>query len=335
MKFYYFTNMYEILPYTKELDSRIDRFVNQESVNGTFLQTRRFLNYHPEGRFNDASFALQKSGIIAVYFPGVVATSKSDDKPVFVSHMGSTFGGPIVGKPFYNGAKIQEVMAEADAYLAQNFSEVRLKVTPALFSEESPDLLEYILEHLGYTRHTELSCSTTLVKGQDPLKLCDNKHRHQFAATENFSLTYRDLETEEDFVTFYKFLEISKAKHNTKPVHTLTELLDLKKRLKKNIRFKSLWLDNRYICGMMQFLFPKTGVVHDQYISADESFDLFHHTTAMHVFAMREAAEEGYTNFSWGISTEDHGNILNENLYRFKEAFGAKPCVNVTFTKKF
>ena len=96
---------------------------------------------------------------------------------------------------------------------------------------------------------------------------------------------------------------------------------------------------NQFACmlinGMMQFLFPKTGVVHDQYISADESFDLFHHTTAMHVFAMREAAEEGYTNFSWGISTENHGNILNENLYRFKESFGAKGVVNVTYAKKF
>lgn len=329
-------DMYEILPYTKELDQRLDRFVNQESVNGTFLQSRRFLNYHPEGRFNDASFALQKSGIIAAYFPGVQISSEiAGNKPVFVSHMGSTFGGPIMGKPFYNGAKIQEVLTEADAYLSQNFSEVRLKITPALFSEESPDLLEYILEHLGYQQHTELSCSTPLSKNEDPLNLCDNKHRHQFAATENYKLTYRDLESDEDFATFYKFLEISKAKHQTKPVHSLEELKDLKKRLKKNIRFKSLWLEERYICGMMQFLFPQTGVVHDQYISADESFDQFHHTTAMHVYAMREAASEGFNHFSWGISTEDHGNILNENLYRFKESFGAKPCVNVTFTKKF
>ncbi|PWJ61373.1 acetyltransferase (GNAT) family protein [Fibrobacter sp. UWR4] len=333
--FFYFKDMYEILPYTKELDSRLDRFVNQDSVNGTFLQSRRFLNYHPEGRFDEAGFALQKSGIIAAYFPGVKIVGNVNEKPAFISHAGSTFGGPIMGKPFYNGAKIQEVLSEADAYLSQNFSEVRLKVTPALFSEESPDLLEYILEHLGYQRHTELSCSTPIKKGEDPLERCDAKHRHQFAASENYKLTYRDLESEEDFATFYKFLEISKAKHQTKPVHSLAELLDLKKRIKKSIRFKSLWLDNRYICGMMQFLFPKTGVVHDQYISADESFDLFHHTTAMHVYAMREAAEEGYTNFSWGISTEEHGDILNENLYRFKEAFGAKPCVNVTFTKKF
>ena len=52
--------MYEILLYSPELDQRFDHFVEKESVNGTFLQTRRFLNYHPADRFVDASFALQK-----------------------------------------------------------------------------------------------------------------------------------------------------------------------------------------------------------------------------------------------------------------------------------
>ena len=86
--------MYEILPYSPELDQRFDHFVMQESANGTFLQTRRFLNYHPAGRFNEASFALQKSGTIVAYFPGV------EKEQTFVSHAGSTFGGPIIAKPY-------------------------------------------------------------------------------------------------------------------------------------------------------------------------------------------------------------------------------------------
>ena len=53
--------MYEILPYKSDMESRWDRFVMEESVNGTFLQTRKFLNYHPEGRFQDASFSSRKA----------------------------------------------------------------------------------------------------------------------------------------------------------------------------------------------------------------------------------------------------------------------------------
>ena len=98
--------MYEILPYSHELESRWDRFVMENSMNGTFLQTRKFLNYHPEGRFRDASFFVEKSGIIVAIVPGCNVDGK------FVSHQGSTFGGPIIAKPYYTGARLFEVLQE-------------------------------------------------------------------------------------------------------------------------------------------------------------------------------------------------------------------------------
>lgn len=320
--------MYEILQYTPDLEKRFERFVNNDSINGTFLQSRKFLNYHPENRFKEASFAIHKSGIIASVFPGV------DVNGSFISHLGSSFGGPLLSKPFYNASKCVKVLKEADDYLGNHFKSVKLKLTPAIFSKESPDLIEYVLEHLGYSRHTELSNYTPLSTTENPLNNCDSKHRHQFEASKYFDLEYKDL-TDEELVIFYRHLEISKAKHNTKPVHTVEELIDLRKRLPKNLRFRSIWKDKVYVAGMMQFLFPETNVIHDQYISPNDDFTEFHPTTALHILAMQEAAKEGFTKFSWGISTENGGEYLNENLYRFKEAFGAKPCVNVTYTKTF
>lgn len=38
---------FHLLPYDPSWDERWDRFVMKGSMNGTFLQTRRFLNYHP------------------------------------------------------------------------------------------------------------------------------------------------------------------------------------------------------------------------------------------------------------------------------------------------
>ena len=172
--------MYEILHYSPELDRRLDHFVEKESVNGTFLQTRRFLNYHPAGRFTDASFALQKSGTIVAYFPGVVK-----DKS-FISHAGSTFGGPIIAKTFYRGSRLGEILKEANQYLTSYFKSIRFKITPAMFSEESPDLLEYTLEHLGYTRYTELSSFCSLQTSVDPLENCDKECRRIFKKSEIF-----------------------------------------------------------------------------------------------------------------------------------------------------
>ena len=320
--------MYEILPYSPDLDKRLDHFVECESVNGTFLQTRRFLNYHPAGRFTDASFALEKSGTIVAYFPGVAK------EQTFVSHAGTTFGGPIIAKSFYSGSRLLEILKEADQYLTSRFKNIRFKITPAIFAEESPDLLEYMLEHMGYTRHTELSSYCTLHSGVDPLENCDKECRRIFKKSEIEGIRFGNLEKTEDFETFYHFLEISKSKHNVHPVHTLQELYDLKdNRIPDHIRFRGIWDGNTLVAAMMLFLFEGTKTIHGQYIAPNPDYEKFQPTTALYVRVMREAAQEGYKQISWGISTEDGGNYLNESLLRFKESLGAKACVNVRYEK--
>ena len=318
--------MYEILPYSPELDQRFDHFVMQESVNGTFLQTRQFLNYHPADRFTDASFALEKSGTIVAYFPGVAK------EQTFVSHAGTTFGGPIIAKSFYSGSRLLEILKEADQYLASRFKNIRFKITPAIFAEESPDLLEYMLEHMGCTRHTELSSYCTLQSGVDPLENCDKECRRIFKKSEIEGIRFGNLE--KDFETFYHFLEISKSKHNVHPVHTLQELYDLKdNRIPDHIRFRGIWDNDTLVAAMMLFLFEGTKTIHGQYIAPNPDYEKFQPTTALYVRVMREAAQEGYKQISWGISTEDGGNYLNESLLRFKESLGAKACVNVRYEK--
>ena len=320
--------MYEILPYSPELDKRLDHFVECESVNGTFLQTRRFLNYHPADRFTDASFALEKSGTIVAYFPGVAK------EQTFVSHAGTTFGGPIIAKSFYSGSRLLEILKEADQYLTSRFKNIRFKITPAIFAEESPDLLEYMLEHMGYTRHTELSSYCTLQSGVDPLENCDKECRRIFKKSEIEAIRFGNLEKTEDFETFYHFLEISKSKHNVHPVHTLQELYDLKdNRIPDHIRFRGIWDGNTLVAAMMLFLFEGTKTIHAQYIAPNPDYEKFQPTIALYVRVMREAALEGFQKISWGISTENGGEFLNENLHRFKESLGAKASVNAFYTK--
>ncbi len=320
--------MYEILPYSPDLDKRLDHFVECESVNGTFLQTRRFLNYHPADRFTDASFALEKSGTIVAYFPGVAK------EQTFVSHAGTTFGGPIIAKSFYSGSRLLEIMKEADQYLAERFKNIRFKITPAIFAEENPDLLEYTLEHMGYTRHTELSSYSALLKDADPLENCDKECRRIFKKSEIADIRFGNVEKAEDFETFYRFLEISKSKHNVHPVHTLQELYDLKNnRVPDHIRFRGIWDGDTLVAAMMLFLFENTRTIHAQYIAPNPDYEKFQPTIALYVRVMREAALEGFQKISWGISTENGGEYLNESLHRFKESLGAKACVNAFYTK--
>ena len=56
---------FEYFDSSKEKDW--DNFIDERSVNGTFLVSRRFLNYHPEGRFKDVSLIIynEKNNIAA------------------------------------------------------------------------------------------------------------------------------------------------------------------------------------------------------------------------------------------------------------------------------
>ena len=318
--------MYEIQPYTREQESRWDRFVMEDSMNGTFLQTRKFLNYHPEGRFTDASFFVEKSGIVVAVVPGCSVDGS------FVSHLGSTFGGPVISKDFYSGNKILEIVKDIDDYIVRNFKSVKLKPTSPIFATVPTDLLDYSLEHSGYSRHTELSCYTPIAKGVDPLENCKRECRHNFRQSEKLNLTYGEI-PDCEMEKFYDFLVKSKARYNTKPVHSLAELQNLKQRFSEEILFRGVWQDGIYLSGMMIFYFRQAKVFHFQYLAPDDSKRETNATTSLFVNAMREAAQVGCEKFSWGISTEDAGAYLNENLYRFKESFGALPCLNARYEK--
>ena len=85
---------FHLLPYDPSWDERWDRFVMEGSANGTFLQTRRFLGYHPSGRFEDASLmALDGQELVAVC---PAAAQTVDGVRMLRSHPGSTFGGLVI-----------------------------------------------------------------------------------------------------------------------------------------------------------------------------------------------------------------------------------------------
>ena len=319
--------MFSVLPYDSHLEARWDRFVMSESVNGTFLQTRRFLNYHPQGRFKDASFLLESSGTIVAAFPGNLT-----DAGEWISHQGSTFGGPVISKNFYTAERIMHIMECAEEYLKGICKKIKMRPTSSLFAQDSTALLEYVMEHRGYRRQTELSAVCTLDASTDPLENCEKTCRSVFRKSLPHNLEYRDM-TDAEMPEFYRHLCISKAKYNVKPVHTLEELLDLRhNRIAQEVKFRALWEGGTFVAGMMLFDFKQANVRHAQYIAPNEEICEFHPTTAMYVNVMREAAHDGFKKFSWGISTENCGEYLNLPLFKFKESLGAKASLNLIYS---
>ncbi|WP_253688010.1 hypothetical protein [Treponema sp. OMZ 792] len=117
--------MFKIIRYDSSYESLWDDFVLNKSVNGIFLQSRKFLNYHPKERFEDCSLLILIKNNLAAVIP---ACKDPKDVSCFFSHKGSTYGGIIIDKKHYCGAALLEIIETFEQYLKENnFTSVYLK----------------------------------------------------------------------------------------------------------------------------------------------------------------------------------------------------------------
>ena len=131
----------EICLYTEELKDKWDRFVLTESMNGTFLQSRQFLEYHPQGRFVDHSLLFMNGGTIVAVLPANLVT---DDKKTLYSYQGSTFGGLVVGTQFLKISYLDLIFEKLDAYLIENgFDEIILKQPGRIYQKHPSESVSY------------------------------------------------------------------------------------------------------------------------------------------------------------------------------------------------
>ena len=97
--------MFRFEKYEDSLEEQWDKFITEKSINGTFLQSRRFFNYHPAGRFKDVSLVVyNEKNNIAALIPA--CELEQDGKKVFFSHKGTTFGGIIIDKKHHNAKHV-------------------------------------------------------------------------------------------------------------------------------------------------------------------------------------------------------------------------------------
>ena len=321
--------------YRESMRSEWDGFVMRESVNGTFLQTRRFLSYHPEDRFEDCSLVVRKGNSIVAVVPACRRLENGCKS--FVSHAGSTFGGVVADRRVLPAVKAIEVVRLLDGWLLENgFASASLKQTPSFFAEEDTASLEYALQHEGYHPYGELSFVADLSKYDMEVETnFTSSRRRDCRYGQKAGCSFRELDDDHDVKVFYSILEKSLEKFGATPVHTLAELLDFKnERLSEEVRFFGVEYAGKLVAGSMVFLFANR-VFHTQYLAAlPDYLDVFP-MNYLDWNLIRTAKEQGYPKFSFGISTEEHGRELNESLATFKEGFGGSHSMNWTYTKTF
>ena len=323
---------FEVKPYSEEYEDLWDKFVLEKSMNGTFLQTRKFINYHPKDRFTDASVMVFKGNdLVAVVLGCIVYEGETK---VYFSHKGTTFGGYIVSKQIYNVSNLSEIMDLCEEYIKSlEVSSIFLKQTASIFHRESADLIDYFLYQKGYKEYSELNFYMNLDKYKEDVISCftSGKRRDYRYSLKN-AFEFRALERNE-IKDFHRILTMNHDRLELPTIHTVQDLLDLKyERFSDRIDFYGVFYEGNMIAGSMIFKFGE-GVYHTQYLCSDDAYLKLFPMDFLITNLIEQAVKEEMNVFTFGICTEDRGRYINFGLSRFKEGFGAKYCINKSFEK--
>lgn len=317
--------------YDASYESRWDDFVLNKSMNGTFLQTRRFLNYHPDGRFQDCSLMVFKGDALVAVIPG--CREEADGKTVFFSHAGTTYGGLVICKDIYSASYLDGFVAEFLQYVKQDSLEgAFLKQTPLLFQNKDTELLDYMLYKHGFQVFDELNYYLVLDKyKEDILSNFSSSKRRDYRYSLKNELVFKELVTPDDIRAFHEVLTLNYKKLGIRLVHTPEELIEFKeKRLSEIVSFYGVYKDNQMLAASMIFQFPNR-VFHTQYLCSNEEYLKLFPMDFLIYNLIDVAVKRDNRLFTFGICTEDRGRYLNLGLSKFKEGFGTEFSTNKSY----
>lgn len=324
---------FSIKPYENTDAEKWDHFVEYDSVNGTFLQQRRFLDYHEKGRFEDCSLWIYYKQKIAAVCPACIQWEGT--KKVFFSHAGSTYGGMILGKTFLRVDKVRNMFDLFETYLrGQRFQKCVLKMTMDLLCQYPQEVVKFYLTYSGYQEIKELNLYINYSRyNKDIMSNFSKMKRRNVKKCLNAGLELKTLANREEIQRFHDILSENLLKYHVSPVHTANEIMDLKKRLKGNIDFYGVYQNGNMLAGTMVFLFSNAKCAHTQYLAADPAYSAWNAMTFLYYKIIELYRERGVRYLSWGTVTEHGGKKVNWGLANHKEEFGSTYIINSIYEK--
>ncbi|MCW3078447.1 MAG: hypothetical protein JWO32_3056 [Bacteroidetes bacterium] len=304
--------MINIKRYKADMFETWNGFV-RESRNGMFLFDRNYMEYHAD-RFTDHSLLFFKNDELLSLLPA------SETEGILTSHAGLTYGGfithPRVTASFLMESfeKLKDYLKEAHVHTfvyktipyifyrlpAQEDLYVLFRNSASLFRRDISSVID-LKQKPGYTKGTKYNISKA------------RKHLLQ-------------VKESTDYESFMKIeAELLWLKYRAKPTHSSAEIIMLANRFPNNIRLFLVYKDTSCLGGTILYITDQ--VVHTQYIAiTDEGKEVG--ALDMLTDHLISIFTSTHNYFSFGISTEKAGTVLNEGLIKNKESFGARAITN-------
>lgn len=288
--------------------------------NGHFMFHRDYMDYH-EDRFKDHSLMFLEGGKLMGLLPA------NEIETVLYSHAGLTFGGLVVGPKAYTSNIMEMFSALSDYISDQGFRSLVYKVMPWIFNRGTRE------EHLY-----ALNAMNAVLSRRDISSVIDLKSQFKYRSTKKqniakaikVGLCWKELSDINDMWALVS--EVLEARHDSVPTHSLEEIELLRTRFSENIKAYGVFNQNEILGGALVFI--NRSVVHTQYLAVNEEGRALGALDFL-IDRLIQSYREEMNYFSFGISTEDQGRVLNKGLIFQKEGFGARGMVHDFYRLEF
>lgn len=303
-----------------------DEFV-ESSNNGTIFHKLKFLSYHPRDKFNFFNLAFYEKNKLIAVLPGTLKES------VFKSPSGASYGSFVTVNLTFR--KYEEIIDKLLSFARKkSISDIYLTPPPNIYLKEPNEIIQFLLRYKGFEIEYDLiSNAVDLSQFQVHNILEKITPMHRRAIKKSFK---QELITEfnSDFESFYPILLDNKKKFNTKPTHTLEEIITLNKLFPDKIKLLMAYSKEKQpIAGILLFI-CNTNVVLTFYIS---HYYKYQELRAVNRLLYEILVWAVKNNFKWldlGVSMDTSSTNPMEpsrQLIFFKEGINSRGLLRTTY----
>ncbi len=291
-------------------DSRFEEWNNfiRKAGNATFLFHRNFMEYHGD-RFDDFSLMIYNQSELLAVFPA----HRVGDK-VF-SHSGLTYGGLCLDEhsDILKHRRCLEVLLQF--LRIHSIARLSIKLLPEIYHVDLVNQFKYIAFQLGG------------VLKESEMNMCVDYRNYSISKSKLKHLR-KEREYEIEIVAldglepFWKTVlePLLAERYQTKPVHSLSEILKLQAQFPENIKQFSVYSDEVLVGGITIFEFEEG--VKSQYGAATNLGKEQRALDHLFVYLINKYKNAGKRYFDMGVVTDSSEWGYNSGLLQQKKELG-------------
>lgn len=312
--------------YSDESQNQWDHFIEESSLNGTLLHTRKFLKHNEANELDDSSLIFYKGSKIVAVFPAVLY--QKDKSLILHSHLRATYGGIIIGREVGVQSSMEIVNSIMQYAIEKGVNEIIVRNPFRIFNKSFADEIDYALWARGFAiKFREIETAIKLSSYDAFFANVDSSTKRNIKKSKQ---TLR-VSISNEFENFWTILEKNlQSKFGTKPTHSIDSILKLIGLVgEEKVKLFAAYKGDVLIGGIVVFI-ANEQVLHAQYIASDENFQEFRPINAIVDEIVNWGCENGYKYLNLGTSNTNEGREINAGLFRFKEGFGARGVLRET-----